>query len=444
MKILIISKFFSPERSIAAVRWTKIAKYLKINHKYEIDVLTETRNFDIDGGLPIKIPKDVLLEKDLKWIDRNLEVPMGKFLFLLFSLRNRVQKKGEYTESLVILQNKNEGFTGKVKKCFINFIQYCIDYLWGRQAVKYLKKQDIADSWDVVISSCGPFWVHRAAHYIKRIKKDVLWIADFRDPFPSGLNNKLFFSLEEKDLNRYCSQADIILRINDTMRLNINTPTPLVSISNGYDPDERKEPKKPSVFSIIYTGSLYYYSLVSPLFKAINELIESGEVDEKDICVDFYGGRAKFIEDQVKAYCANRYYTHHGVVARDEIIAHQQKAAILLQMERNDDDFKAGWSGKMFEYMMSSKPIIYIVSGNASNSMPAQNMKKLGGYCYEQCRDDETYHGLKKYIKDKYNEWKHTGDVFIKQEKDFVESYSYSSIADSVSRIIDERKGAKQ
>lgn len=437
MKVLIITKFFTPERSIAAVRWTKIAKYLKKEHGYEIYVLTEKRNFDVEGGLPIKIKKDHLLEKDLKWVGRYMEVPMGAALRILFWTRNRMQKNVGYKESLVYLQEKHNGLEAGLKKSFVVLVQDLIDYLWSRQAIRKLNRIKKMH-WDVVISSCGPFWVHRAAEFLKKRNKNIKWIADFRDDYPTTLNTKLFFEIEKRQAEKHCKLADYVFRVNDTMYTNTPENIPKVTITNGFDIEEKQSPLRPKKFNIVYTGSMYHDTFVEPLFRAVDELIKEEAIRDNEICIDFYGGRGNLIRDQVKKFEANRFYTHHGLVDRDTVIKYQQTAAILVQMGRNDEETKAAWSGKMYEYMMSKKPIIFLVSGDIPYSIPSKYMNTLGGYCYEQCRDDETFSGLKKYILDKYHEWKTTGNVSIYRDEKFVNQFSYSCIASKVAEIIEE------
>ena len=74
-KILLICKSIAPVQYISAVRWTKIAKYLKLNHDVHITVLTNHKDFSGDPGAFDPEDRDELLAKDLVYFDEYWEVP---------------------------------------------------------------------------------------------------------------------------------------------------------------------------------------------------------------------------------------------------------------------------------------------------------------------------------------------------------------------------------
>lgn len=88
------------------------------------------------------------------------------------------------------------------------------------------------------------------------------------------------------------------------------------------------------------------------------------------------------------------------------------------------------------EYMMSQKPIVYVVNGNIPHSFPSKYMERLGGVCYEASRHEETYPDLKAYILSKYREWEETGNVTVVQDREYIEKYSYKVIAEQVWEIL--------
>jgi hypothetical protein len=49
-----------------------------------------------------------------------------------------------------------------------------------------------------------------------------------------------------------------------------------------------------------------------------------------------------------------------GYVSHSEAIAHQRKSQVLLLIEINSEDTKSIIPGKLFEYMVSNRPIIAI------------------------------------------------------------------------------------
>ena len=70
MKILIVSEYIAPLQAIASIRWTKIAKYLKISHSnIHITVLTNEKIFDGNNQR-----KDLILEKDMCFFYENWQL----------------------------------------------------------------------------------------------------------------------------------------------------------------------------------------------------------------------------------------------------------------------------------------------------------------------------------------------------------------------------------
>ena len=137
---------------------------------------------------------------------------------------------------------------------------------------------------------------------------------------------------------------------------------------------------------------------------------------------------------------AEAFLEDKGVLARQQAFALQQSAAVLLQTGWNEARAQCMWTGKTYEYMMTGKPIAYVVTGDMPHSLPAQNIHRLGGVCYEQCRHEETYPALKGYILEKYQEWKRTGEVTIRRDEAYVAGYSYQRIAEQVWRLMEEKR----
>lgn len=439
MKVLILSKFFAPEQGVAAVRWTKISKYLSKDRNVEISVITEKRNFDKENDLILKSLKDDLLEKDMVYIDQCYEVPLNLGLRIYHYFRNKYQKSKVYDKtSDEVLYDKPGNAVGRVRKSLYLWIFDFNNMLWCNAVKKFVKKIDLSD-YDAVISSCGPFWTHRAASFIKKEKHEIIWIADFRDSYASDLvDTRYFYRRHIRQIKRYCANADMVLRVNDTMRTDTPVNIPVETVTNGFDPEEKVIPQKPEKFNIIYTGTMYHFDNIGIVCRAVKELVQEEKIEDS-VQVEFYGSGGEYAQKQANKENASKYFVNHGMVPRHEVIRERQNAAVLLQMSHNTKLFRCEWTGKMYEYMMSEKPIIYTVSGNIPNSMPSKYMKLLGGCCYETCRHKETYPILKQFIYEKYREWKESGEISLKRDDEYVAQFAYPQIAEKVYQLIEKR-----
>ncbi len=56
----------------------------------------------------------------------------------------------------------------------------------------------------------------------------------------------------------------------------------------------------------------------------------------------------------------------------------------------------------MYEYMMAARPIVYMMNTTIPWILPARDMHRLGGVCYESCRHEETLPKLREYVRKVY------------------------------------------
>ena len=64
--------------------------------------------------------------------------------------------------------------------------------------------------------------------------------------------------------------------------------------------------------------------------------------------------------ETVTNYKLDSYLNNLGYVSHNEAIVHQRKSQVLLLIEINSEDTKSIIPGKLFEYMVSGRPIIAI------------------------------------------------------------------------------------
>ena len=196
-------------------------------------------------------------------------------------------------------------------------------------------------------------------------------------------------------------------------------------------------PEPPTKFSFVYTGSFYPKETnLQLIFQAISELISENKIDSNDVEILYAGRNGRDFVEQASATGLKRFVVDHGSVSREIAINLQKNAAVLLQSYTYSSSFKSLWSGKMFEYMMAEKPIVFAVICD-THSEQYKLMPKLGGIAVESFNTKETYDPMKEYIFEKYREWKKTGNVTISRDDDYVKSFSYEKIADDFWKLID-------
>ena len=429
MKILIVSEYIAPLQAIASIRWTKIAKYLKISHSnIHITVLTNEKIFDGNNQR-----KDLMLEKDMCFFDEYWQLSKSNML----KKYEAIKKKNSSSVSAIqmeIQQCSSKGSLVQIlKKEGLLGVRDIKEKILFSQAKQFLKGRQF--DFDVVISTYGPAWPHLVAERLKKKYPSIFWLADFRDPYAKETDGPFSFWRHNLFVKRHCIAADVITRVTDDLYLNEPENAVVKVLPNGYDPEEALAPLPPRDFTIVFTGALYGERRdIGVVCKAVKELVLEQKID--GVKVLYAGPDGELGRKIACRYDAQEYLQDLGALKRTDALKLQQNAAILLQLNWNTKAERCQWSGKMYEYMMMRKPIIFVVTGDEPYSFPSYNMSKLGGICYEQCRHKETYPLLKQYILDKYEEWKRTGNVSVQRDEEYVQQYSYANIAESVWKLI--------
>lgn len=442
-RILIISEYIAPVRAIASVRWTKISKYLKRGHDVEITILTNEKTYSGGKG-PKRYEKDHLLEKDMCFFDDYRTFKTGALHGRLYDMKIWLKKRMKGGSSQSSLASSNVGSTGTesfarptLRHYANSFIQTAGTNETVRDGFRYYREMN--KHFDVVVSTYGPVWPSLLAGKIKKEDPSVVWIADFRDVYAGNpYETKYEFEKHKGFVSEKLAGASAITKTTEGFELFEGPDQKIYTLTNGYDPDEKKPPLKPEKFDLVYTGTFYPRETdLSVVFRAVRELLDEKLIAPEDLRIAYAGGHGEEFKRQAGTIGVEDFVRDYGFIQRDEALLLQQKAAILLQSYTYSVTYRSLWSGKMYEYMMSAKPIVFAVNGDTpSEQCPL--MPKLGGIGVEECRLEETYPGMKAYILAKYNEWKATGDVSISRDEEYVRSFAYDRITDSFWNIIEQ------
>lgn len=439
IKILIISQYMAPTRAIASIRWSKIAKYLKKDHDVEIDVLTDKKNYD--GSDIIHDYKiDDLLQNEIHIFNEFLEFKTGTKEKVIFSIKQLLKRgKGSKTTNIktIDISSGNSKFVpGSLKHTINSFLSNVTTREYYCDALKKYYRTN--KKYDVVISTYGPIWTHLVAERIKNENSSVFWVADFRDIYAGNpYETEHEFNKHKRFVSTHLMKANVITKVAEGLNLYENQNQFVVTLSNGYDEQEKREPKPPKRFMMLYTGSFYPNETdLSLVFRAVRELIDEGKMDISDVDIIYAGKQGNVFCRQAEKYKLGTVVIDKGFLQRESALDLQQNCAILLQSYCYTKEFNSLWSGKMFEYMMAKKPIVFSVIGDTPSEQ-YKLMPKLGGIGVESCNIEKTFSPMKKYIENKYNEWIETGDVSIVRDDEYINSFSYARISEQFWHLIE-------
>jgi hypothetical protein len=161
------------------------------------------------------------------------------------------------------------------------------------QGVRIIKREKI----DCIFTSSPPYSVNLVGWLLKAIT-GVRWIADFRDPWMTGGSKKLYVTcavslgIERWLERRVVEKADLLVAntemLSEAFRKAYGSQLSdrCVCITNGFDGELFSSfgpVEKEKVFTITYTGTLYFGRTPEPVFQAVHELIHEERIDAQSI-----------------------------------------------------------------------------------------------------------------------------------------------------------------
>ena len=234
---------------------------------------------------------------------------------------------------------------------------------WVKPSVSYLEKYIQDNNIDTIVTSGPPHSLHLIGLELQQ-KLNVKWFADFRDPWTtigyhkalrlSSYAEKKHKSLEHKVLNA----ADEIIVTSKTTKTEFEAITnkPITVITNGYDVETVEKQTLDTKFTLAHIGS--FLSDRNPPF--LWELLKEVPEFKSHLEIKLIGAVSQEVLDAIEENQLKEYLNLVGYVSHKEAVAHQRKSQVLLLIEINSEDTKSIIPGKLFEYMVSNRPIVAI------------------------------------------------------------------------------------
>jgi hypothetical protein len=238
---------------------------------------------------------------------------------------------------------------------------------WVNPSVKYLKEYIKAHGIDTIVTSGPPHSLHLIGLKLKQ-ELDLTWLADFRDPWTTigyhkALKLSSYAAKKHKQLeHQVLTTADKILVTSKTTKKEFQALThkPIEVITNGYDVENVTKQPLDKPFSMAHIGSFLSDRNPKILWEVLQELVVEHELFAMHFELKLIGKVSQEIlssiaQHQLTSFCANL-----GYVSHIEAIQHQRTSQVLLLIEIDSEETKSIIPGKLFEYMVSERPILAI------------------------------------------------------------------------------------
>ncbi|MEC4048349.1 glycosyltransferase family 4 protein [Flavobacterium sp. SUN046] len=355
-KILIITYYWPPAGGPGVQRWLKFVKYLPDFNIQPIVYIPDNPTYPIVDEALVKEVSDQAI------ILRNKIVEPYQ-LAGVFS-KNNAKK----ISSGIIPAAKKQSFLEKLL-LWVRGNVFIPDarFLWVNPSVTYLKKYIQEHNIDTIVTSGPPHSLHLIGLKLKE-QVGVKWFADFRDPWTtigyhkalklSSYAEKKHKTLESKVLNT----ADTILVTSKTTKTEFEllTNKPIVVITNGYDVENVAKQTLDEKFTLAHIGSFLSDRNPMILWEALQELVNEIPSFADHFQLKLIGKISQEIIDSIAHFQLKEYINNLGYLSHIEAIEHQRKSQVLLLIEIDSEETKSIIPGKLFEYMVSERPIIAI------------------------------------------------------------------------------------
>lgn len=355
-KVLIITYYWPPAGGPGVQRWLKFVKYLPEFDIEPIVYIPENANYPlIDESLTLEVLDTLTVLK------HPIKEP--------YKLAGLLSKKSSKTISKGIIANyKKQSLIEKIM-LYVRGNYFIPDARksWVKPSVTFLSNYISKHGIDTIITTGPPHSLHLIGLQLKE-RLGVRWLADFRDPWTTiGYHKQLKLSEKSKQKHKDL-EKQVLNTANQIIVTSLVTKTefksltlkPIEVITNGYDQEITDEVVLDSEFSIAHIGSLLSKRNPELLWKVLGELVKENKEFSKDFKLKLIGAVSDDVIKSIKYNNLSDYVYNIGYVSHKKAIIYQKKAQILLLIEIDSQDTKCIIPGKLFEYMVSNRPIISI------------------------------------------------------------------------------------
>lgn len=355
-KLLIITYYWPPAGGPGVQRWLKFVKYLPDFNVQPIVYIPENPTYPIvDEGLMSEVSDKAIILKNK--------------IFEPYQLAGFLSKKDtKKISSGIIPAAKKQSFVEKMM-LWVRGNLFIPDArkFWVNPSVTYLKKYIQENNIDTIVTSGPPHSLHLIGLKLKQ-ELGVKWFADFRDPWTtigyhkalklSSYADKKHKALEHQVLNT----SDTIIVTSKTTKTEFQAITnkPIEVITNGYDVENVPKQTLDEKFTLAHIGSFLSDRNPKILWESLQELISENELFKAHFQLKLIGKVSQEILDSISEFKLDAYLNNLGYVSHSEAVKHQKASQVLLLIEIDSEETKSIIPGKLFEYMVSERPIVAI------------------------------------------------------------------------------------
>ncbi len=415
-KVLIIAYQFPPMGGSGVQRTSKFVKHLQ---KFGYDPIVLTRETNrvslIDKSLLNEIPKDIKIYRTnpFDWSDYNSKLAIPSKILarkVLIPDQARLWELSLHGDVLNIIKQHNIKF---------------------------------------VYSTSYPYSDHLLALYVKKTLGDKInWICDFRDewsnnPYTKDNPHSKHRTKKEFDMeSEVLKYADRVIANTPVMRQNFidihNIPEErqkdFYTLPNGYDVDDfegiDRTDVKTDKFTITYTGALYGRRKPDYFFDAVGQLINSGDIDKNKLRINFIGNYKKeTLIENVAKFGIDECVKIYDYMQHKEALKMLVRSNALLLLEGGGIGSNAFYTGKVFEYMYTNRPVIAVLPEGCAADIVRETKIGLVSHFEDVIKTKENILKL-------YKMWEND-EIYSESDFDVIKRFERKELTKQLSEIFD-------
>lgn len=420
MNILVVVYYWPPSAGSGVQRWLKMTKYMQ-EAGAKMHVLTPANpDFDLkDESLLKDIHPDITVVKTNIWEPYRIA---------------RMFTGKKYSNTGTDHAKKSPGIISKLmRQVRARFFIPDPRKFWVKPSVKFLEKYIPEKKIDVVITSGPPHSLHKIGYELKRKIPDLQWVMDVRDPISQmdffrdlgveGNIQKKYKDYEKTMLN----EADAVVGTSYSLPdyLEQFPHDRYHTIPNGFDKDDFAfaEAGKSGEFIISHAGLFNRYRYGESLWKALKKLSE-----ERQFKVQFAGPVSEeMLEEGRRESELGDRIENLGYISHEEVMKLYHNSSLLLLLANKSEMGTTNVPGKIFELMMSGKPILGFGNpmGDAAQILEKSGCGKVFSY---DALPEEIYAFLKTVI----------GKPQLQRNEEYISQFSRDKLAEKYLKLCKE------
>ena len=426
-KVLIITYYWIPSGGAGVQRWVKFTKYLG-DFGYEPIIYTpENPEYpSIDHSFEKDIPSDIQVIKSTIWEPYNF-------------YRKLTGKKNQSINAGFISENQKQNWKDKLSIWIRgNFLIPDPRRFWIKPSVKFLINYLIKNPVDAVITTGPPHSMHCIGYGLKKKFPELIWIADFRDPWTnidfyknlnlSYISDKIHHIME----NKIIRNTDCVVVVSKGMKeeYELSKTKKIQVISNGYDTSDvlLRPLKLDKKFSISHIGTLNAARNPKTLWKVLSEICNENPEFKSDLIIQLIGKTDYSVIEEIKNLNLINNLLKIDYLSHNEAVTKQQTSQILLLLINQSANAKGILTGKFYEYLAAKRPILAI--GPTDGDVAAILAETGAGKMVDFFNEERTKNEILNY----YNSFKN--NTLTIQSESF-ERFSRKYLTGELSKLLD-------